>query len=251
MSAAPDWRAGNLAALPPPRIGPGDGRVLVPWQEHDPRVFHAAQMPETDLGLGERFLLWHGQDWRCRPGVGWMHYDGQRWRPDAQGRSARAAMQAVVRAVIELEADALPAVAGDGRRRSAREQRRSWGRSCETPRRMSAALESAETLPGASVDEDAWDADPLSVNTRGGLLDLRTGLIGLHARDHHCTGLVEADYVPEARCAALDHVLDQPPSPRRPGLCGSAHRGSLAPNVRGPASRLPTTCSRRWRSTRA
>jgi putative DNA primase/helicase len=208
VSAAPDWRAGNLAALPPPRIGPGEGRVLVPWQEHDPRVFHAAEMPETDLGLGERFLLWHGQEWRYRPGVGWMHYDGQRWRPDAQGRSARAAMQAVVRAVTELEADALPAVAGDGRRRSAREQRRAWGRSCETPRRMSAALESAETLPGASVDEDAWDADPLAVNTRGGLLDLRSGLIGPHARDHHCTGLVEADYVPEARCAALAHVLD-------------------------------------------
>ena len=208
MSAAPEWRPDTLTALPPPRIGPGEGRVVVPWEVYDPRVFHAAQMPETDLGLGERFLLWCGEDWRYRPGLGWMHYDGQRWRWDEHGRAARAAIQAVVRAVTELEADALPAVAGDGRRRSAREQRRAWGRSCETPRRMAAALESAETLPGASAEEVSWDADPLAINTRGGLLDLRTGVVAPHSRDHHCTGLVDVEYEPDARCGALDQVLD-------------------------------------------
>ncbi len=116
-------------------------------------------------------------------------------------------MQAVVRAVTELEADALPAISGDGRRRSAREQRRAWGRSCETPRRIASALESAETLPGAAADEDDWDADILAINTRDGLLDLRTGVLTPHDRDHRCTGLVDASWDPEARSAALDAVL--------------------------------------------
>lgn len=208
MSADPEWRHQVLAPLPLPRIGPGEGRVVVPWPAHDPRVFHAAAMPETDLGLGERFLLWCGEDWRYRPGMGWMHYDGLRWRFDEQGRAARAAMQAVIRAVTELESEALPAIAGDGRRRSAREQRRAWGRSLETPRRVAAALESAETLPGASADEDAWDADDWALNTTAGLLDLRTGQIEPHSRDQHCTGLVDAAYDPRAQCRALVQVLE-------------------------------------------
>lgn len=164
-------------------------------------------MPETDLGLGERFLIWCGYDCRYRPGVGWMHFDGKRWRWDEHGRAVRAAMQAVVRAVTELEAEALPAIAGDGRRRSAREQRRAWGRSCETPRRMASALESAETLPGVAGEEATWDADAMAVNTRDGLLDLRTGLMEPHARHHHCTGLVDVPYLLGASCAALDRVL--------------------------------------------
>lgn len=207
MSAAPDWDHERLAALPPPRIGAGEGRVVVPWDPGDPRAYQAAGVPETDLGLGERFLIWCGHDWRYRPGVGWMHFDGRRWQWDERGRAVRAAMQAVVRAVTELEAEALPAIAGDGRRRSAREQRRAWGRSCETPRRIASALESAETLPGVAVEEATWDADALAVNTRDGLLDLRTGLIEPHDRHHLCTGLVDVPYLPEASCAALDLVL--------------------------------------------
>ena len=207
MSAAPDWRRDALAALPPPRVGPGECRVVVPWDLHDPRVYDAAGIPETDLGLGERFLLWCGPDWRYRPGVGWMQFDGQRWVCDEHGRAVRAAMQAVVRAISELEADALPAISGDGRRRSAREQRRSWGRSCETPRRIASALQSAETLPGAAAEEALWDADDLAVNTRDGLLDLRTGNVLPHARTHHCTGLVDAPWAPDASSTALDLVL--------------------------------------------
>ena len=164
-------------------------------------------MPETDLGLGERFLLWHGADWRYRPGVGWMHWDGRRWAWDGHGRAVRADMQMVVRAITELESDALPAISGDGRRRSAREQRRGWGRSCETPRRIASALESAETLPGAAVDDVAWDADALAVNTRGGLLDLRTGVTTPHAREDHCTGMIEANLDADATSDALEQVM--------------------------------------------
>jgi len=183
------------------------GRVHVPWHRSDPRAVEASLLPETDLGLAERFALWCGDTWRYRPGIGWMRYDGRRWVWDEHGHDVRAAMQQVVRAVTELEAATLPAVAGDGRRRSARDQRRAWGRACETPRRIDAALDCAVALPGCAAEHEAWDSDPYALNTLTGLVDLRTGLLAPHDPAHLCTGLVNAPYYPDARHRALDAVL--------------------------------------------
>ncbi|NCD18218.1 MAG: hypothetical protein EOL91_13130, partial [Actinobacteria bacterium] len=55
-------------------------------------------MPETDLGLAERFVLWCGDHWRYRPGIGWMRYDGVRWAWDEHGHHARTEVQQVIRA---------------------------------------------------------------------------------------------------------------------------------------------------------
>lgn len=184
------------------------GRVQVPWQAGDPRAAQAARLPETDLGLAERFALWWSPTWRYRPGVGWMGYDGTRWVWDEHGHDVRAAMHQVVRAVTELEADTLPALSGDGRRRSARERRRTWGRACETPRRIEGALDCAVALPGCTVAQEAWDGDPYALNTLSGLVDLRTGQTHPHEAAHLCTGLVHAHYHPHARHRALDAVLD-------------------------------------------
>ena len=200
-ASAADWPAD-----PQPMPG-APGRVWVPWPVTDHRVSVAADMPETDLGLAERFVLWCGDHWRFRPGIGWMRYDGVRWVWDEHGHAARTEVQQVVRAVSELEAQSLPALSGDGRRRSARDLRRHWARSCETPRRIMAALECAETLPGMCVEEDAWDPDPLAINTLTGYLDLRTGHLHPHRPRQLCTAVVNAPYNPAATSDALDRVL--------------------------------------------
>lgn len=183
------------------------GRVTVPWAGDDPRARAAATLPETDLGLGERFALWYGQQWRYRPGIGWMGYDGTRWVADEHGHAVRAAMHEVVRAVGGVEADTLAPLSGDGRRRSPRQLRQAWGRTLETPRRIDAGLECAQTLPGITTPESAWDTDPYAVNTLTGLVDLRTGDVVPHHPDHLCTAVVAAPYLPAARCAALEAVL--------------------------------------------
>jgi putative DNA primase/helicase len=179
----------------------------VPWGPDDPRLREAASLPETDLGLAERFAVWCGDGWRFRPGRGWMTYDGARWVLDEHGVAARSAVQQVVRAVTELEAPTLRSLSSDGRRRSARESRRQWGRSCETPRRIAAALESAETLPGLPVDEGRWDADPFLLDVANGLLDLRTGVLRPHDPAALCTAVVTAPWRPSATSPALDTVL--------------------------------------------
>lgn len=181
--------------------------MSVPWPVSDVRGRLAAGLPETDLGLAERFALWCGKEWRYRPGVGWMGYDGTRWVADEHGQAVRAAMHEVVRAVVEVEAATLPGVSGDGRRRSARQLRQAWGRTLETPRRVDAGLECAQMLPGITTTEPEWDADPLVVNTRTGLVDLRTGRVTGHDPVHLCTALVDAPYAPGARSRALEQVL--------------------------------------------
>jgi len=183
------------------------GRVTVPWPASDPRTRQAAALPETDLGLAERFALWCGQAWRYRPGIGWMGYDGTRWVADEHGQAVRAAMHQVVRAVGGVEADTLPPLSGDGRRRSPRQLRQAWGRTLETPRRIDAGLECAQTLPGITTGEAEWDADPLAVNTLTGLVDLRTGDVIPHDPAHLCTAVVDAPYLPAARSRALETVL--------------------------------------------
>ena len=77
----------------------------------------------------------------------------------------------------------------------------------DDPLTLYETLQSAETLPGAAAEEALWDADDLAVNTRDGLLDLRSGIVMPHARAHHCTGLVDASWEPDTRSAALDQVL--------------------------------------------
>jgi len=201
---APPWPLPTNPAAPPPDT---PGRVHIPWHPDDPRLPTAANLPETDLGLAERFVLWCGDHWRFRPGIGWMRYDGVRWVWDEHGHHARTEVQQVVRAISELEAHSLPALSGDGRRRSARDLRRQWARSCETPRRILAALECAETLPGMCVGEDDWDPDPLAINTLTGYLDLRTGHLHSHRPHHRCTAVVNAPYHPHATSDALDRVL--------------------------------------------
>lgn len=182
------------------------GTVLVPWSRADPRIATAAAYPETDLGLAERFALWCGDRWRHRPGHGWLRYDGTRWVLDEHGQVIDAELHQVVRAVTELEA--LKVGAGsDLRTAAARDRRRRWGRSCETPTRMDAALRMARALPGLCIPEDTWDADPYGVNTRSGYLHLRTGAVVPARAEHYCTGLIDAPVDPTATSPALHAVL--------------------------------------------
>ena len=136
------------------------GTVLVPWSRADPRIATAAGYPETDLGLAERFALWCGQHWRYRPGHGWLRYDGTRWVLDQHGHVIDAELHQVVRAVTELETLRIGA-GSDLRTAAARERRRRWGRACETPTRMDAALRLARALPGLCIPEDSVGRRPL------------------------------------------------------------------------------------------
>ncbi len=179
----------------------------MPWSKADARVAAAASLPESDLGLAERFALWFGPTWRYRPGHGWMHYDGRRWALDAHGQTAVAHMLQVVRAVTELEPARLGREGSELRAAAARDRRRRWATSCETPRHLDAALRLAQALPGMLIEGHRWDADPYALNTLSGVLDLRSGDLTPARPEHLCTGLVDADVDPSARSTALDAVL--------------------------------------------
>ena len=163
--------------------------VVAPWSRADPRVATAAAYPETDLGLAERFALWWGHRWRYRPGHGWLRYQGTHWVLDDHGHSIDADMHQVVRAVTDLETQRFTPGA-DLRSATARDRRRRWGRSCETPARMDAALRLARALPNVTLVEHEWDADPYAVNTRSGYLHLPSGVLVPSSPEQYCLSLI-------------------------------------------------------------
>ena len=55
----------------------------------------ARPMHLTDLGNAERLVADHGSDLRYCPGLGWLAWDGRRWKPDTDGEPIRRAKRTV------------------------------------------------------------------------------------------------------------------------------------------------------------
>lgn len=103
----------------------GRNRVSV---DADPeRDRRCATLPQTDLGNAERFMVRHGRDFRFCPELGWLRWDGRRWRllAEEKDKLPGEVMQAVFETVraIANEADA---VAESGFARLPMNKRECW-----------------------------------------------------------------------------------------------------------------------------
>jgi len=70
---------------PDPRDESGDDEDLPPVTEDEAmaeRLRRGAQMPQNDLGNGERFVLHFGEDCLLCPGYGWFRWSGRVWSRD-------------------------------------------------------------------------------------------------------------------------------------------------------------------------
>ncbi len=165
----------------------------------------------TGYGFAERWVLYEGASWRVSqvPGADdtkgqWHHWNGRVWAPAATS-DLRHSIVAVARHVAEVEAihhgQAVAASAGRkfaadrgsipepkrGQPQLTAEEAamvaggeaaielRAWAREYEERYKQDAVMAILPSLRGVSVDIDAWDADPLLLNTPVGVVDLRTG----------------------------------------------------------------------------
>jgi len=80
--------------------------------------------------------------------------------------------------------------------------------------RIRAMVEMARTEPGVPVDPDELDRDPLLLNVRNGIVDLRTGRLLKHQPRRLLTKLADVDYDPEAEAprwrAFIERILPDP-----------------------------------------
>ena len=155
----------------------------------------------SDLGNARRLIARHGTDLRyCQVWGRWLVWDGTRWATDETGEVMRRAKDTV--ASIYVEAARTP---DDDRRKAvAKHALRS-----ESAQRLRAMVTLAESEPQVVARPDDFDCDLWLFNVLNGTLDLRTGELLPHQRDHLIMKQAPLIYDPEATCPLWDAFLER------------------------------------------
>lgn len=157
------------------------------------------EFPRTDLGNAERLVAQHGGDVHYAPGVGWLAWDGRRWRRDVDGavmRFAKATVRSMYAAAAELD---------DSGERAALTK---WAIASESEPRLRAMVKLAETELAVLVEPAQLDADPWLFNAANGTIDLRSGELREHRRGDLLTRIAPAVYQPDARHELWDAFVE-------------------------------------------
>lgn len=151
----------------------------------------------TDAGNALRFVFEHGEHVRYCAGLGgWLVYDGQRWAVDAAG-AEQLAKQTARAIYFEAERSEDPKATALHAMRS------------ESARAIVAMLRLAQSEPGIAVQPDAFDRDPMILNTPSCVVDLRTGETRPHDPNDLATHMTAAPYDADATSKLLDIVLSE------------------------------------------
>jgi len=180
-----------VAPVPPGPVPPG----VIP---HASGVQGAPRRPYTDLGNAERLADQHGQDLRFSKHLGWLVWDGRRWKIDETGEVQRRAALTV--RSIYIEAAKEP----DDRERAAIANH---AKKSESARSLAAMVSLAENLKNVATHIRKFDTDPWVINASNGTIDLKTGILRSHRREDHITRLAPVTYDPDARLDMWDNFL--------------------------------------------
>lgn len=127
----------------------------------------------TELGLAERFVAQHSQDvCYCGP-LGWLVWDGTRWRVDDTGEVTRR-MIATVRSIFNE--------AADEKDHAIVERLCSFALASEKARVIASALKLAETNQEIVTRVSVFDSDQWLFNTKTATINLKTGEAKRHDR---------------------------------------------------------------------
>lgn len=154
----------------------------------------------TDLGNARRLIRLHGADLRYAPGLGWLVWDGVRWRVDENGEAMRRAKDTVQAIYTEAARE------NDDVRR---QQLAKWAASSESVNRLAAMIELARTEPGVHITIEALDSDPWLLGVTNGVVDLRTGRLRTARRDDLITKCAPVAFDPKAECPEFKRFLNR------------------------------------------
>ncbi len=139
---------------------------------------------QTDTGNAERFLARHRETVHyCSPRRRWLTWTGQRWEWDESSIVQRLVKETV--RGIRLEAK-------DAADMTVRQSLEEWAVKSESAGKRNALEELARSETGIPVRIDQLDTDPMLLNCSNGTVDLRTGAMLPHSREHmitKCTGV--------------------------------------------------------------
>jgi putative DNA primase/helicase len=143
----------------------------------------------TDLGNSERFIRDHSRDARyIKKMKTWEVWGGSRWTEDPSENEIQNKAKMTVRSIPQ-EALIDP---------SQKEEILRHAEKSETLGRINAMVKLARSAPQIQIEPDRFDADPWLLNCPNGTLDLRTGNLLPHTREHFMTLVSGVEYRPEA-----------------------------------------------------
>ncbi|WP_131194056.1 DNA primase family protein [Lichenihabitans psoromatis] len=175
----------------------------------------------TDLGNAERFAERQRGYLRYCAALGWLAWDGKRWKRDGAEKFVKLAEHQTVRA-IQAEAAAIRNTSADyivvaeTPRKDAvwySDKVKAWGRTSEGAQKLVSISKRAAAM--LSIEAEQLDADPMCVNVQNGTLRIRKHeadpYVTLHPHnpDDFITKISPVSYDPDAICPQFDLFLDQ------------------------------------------
>ena len=143
-------------------------------------------LPRTQLDWGLRFAAW--KSWlKHVHGIGWHVWDGQRWKPDADGEAARAYADMIKEAYAELGQ-----ISDDDERKKAFKELLA----AERKSFAEGALWFAASRPEMAVAAELLDLNRMLLNCANGTLDLNSMTLRPHNPDDNITKACRGAWVP-------------------------------------------------------
>ncbi len=187
----------------PPDLGATTARAALDEASLAPEDRPADGCHDTDAA--RRLVASLGDDARFVPNLGWIWWDGKRWKtamndeevdPDLikqKSTDRAAAFTLDVRREIYAGEKANPRIAK--------------AEALQSNRAIQAAASMAAHHPKMSLPFSELNTDDWALNTENGILDLRTGELRPHHREAYITRITRAKYDPEASHPALTRLL--------------------------------------------
>lgn len=138
----------------------------------------------------------------------WMKNDGSVWDECHHGEEMAAAKAFADRLLDEVAA-LYKATPEDDPKRAAAKQWMKAAQRLQEKQELKDMLEMAQSEPGMTVTQNAFDQDPYLLNVRNGVVDLRTGTLLQSSPRMRMARRAEAAYHPEAQCPLFLKTLDE------------------------------------------
>lgn len=157
----------------------------------------------TDVGNAKRLVQGeHGGDLKFSAGLGWLVWDGARWKPDSEAQAyrwveddARRLLKGIDR--LDLHDD------------KARERLRRFAKSSMNVGNIERTLRATSWQAETRMADENLDAMPGFLNVLNGTLDLRTLDLAEHDRGSLITKLAPTEYDPDAQSDVWDGFIER------------------------------------------
>ena len=154
----------------------------------------------TDVGNGRRLLDSFGASIRYTPGIGWFIWNGQYWRPDAEGLG-----------IQELSKKLAPIIASEVQHYDEADKQSEvikWAQQAKSNGRIRGAVDSARSDLRAFTDVTRWDSDDHLLGVYNGVIDLKTGELLRGKPELHITKRAAVSYTAGLRNPRWEQFVD-------------------------------------------